>query len=50
MSGAWPVSERPRERLLTAGPHALSDGELLALLLGTGTRGQNAADLARGLL
>ena len=49
-SSAWPVSERPRERLLTAGPHALSDGELLALLLGTGTRGQNAADLARGLL
>ena len=49
-SSSWPVSERPRERLLAAGPHALSDGELLAVLLGTGTRGQNAAELARGLL
>jgi DNA repair protein RadC len=48
--GAWPVSERPRERLLAAGPNALSDGELLAVLLGTGTRGQNAVELARGLL
>ena len=46
----WPPSERPRERLLEAGPHALSDGELLAILLGTGTRGQSAAELARALL
>ena len=46
----WPASERPRERLLEAGPRALSDGELLAILLGTGTRGQSAAELARGLL
>ena len=44
----WPPSERPRERLLEAGPQALSDGELLAILLGTGTRGQSAAELARG--
>ena len=46
----WPRSERPRERLLHAGPHALSDGELLAVLLGTGTREQHVADLARALL
>jgi DNA repair protein RadC len=46
----WPLSERPRERLLEAGPQALSDGELLAILLGTGTRGQSAAELARALL
>jgi DNA repair protein RadC len=46
----WPRSERPRERLLLAGPQALSDGELLAVLLGTGTRGQSVAELARGLL
>jgi DNA repair protein RadC len=46
----WPESERPRERLLEAGPRALSDGELLAILLGTGTRGQSAVELARGLL
>src|SRR3970040_1949665 len=46
----WPRSERPRERLLAAGPATLSDGELLAVLLGTGIPGQNATDLARGLL
>ena len=47
---SWPPSERPRERLLEAGPQALSDGELLAILLGTGIRGQPVAELARGLL
>src|SRR5688572_17874131 len=46
----WPPSERPRERLLAAGPQALSDGELLAILLGTGVRGQPVAELARRLL
>jgi DNA repair protein RadC len=46
----WPPSERPRERLLEAGPRALSDAELLAILLGTGMRGQSAAELARALL
>ena len=46
----WPLSERPRERLLEAGPQALSDGELLAILLDPGTRGRSAAELARALL
>lgn len=46
----WPVSERPRERLLTRGVNALSDAELLAVLLRTGTRGSNALDTARALL
>jgi DNA repair protein RadC len=46
----WPPSERPRERLLAVGPQALSDGELLAILLGTGIRGASATDLARRLL
>ena len=46
----WPRSERPRERLLQSGPAALSDGELLAVLLGAGTPGRNAAELARALL
>ena len=50
MQPAWPPSERPRERLIEAGPQALSDGELLAIVLGTGTRGQSAAELARALL
>ncbi len=46
----WPRTERPRERLLGAGPRSLSDAELLAVLLGSGTRGQDVVALARALL
>ncbi|MGH8119018.1 MAG: RadC family protein [Gammaproteobacteria bacterium] len=46
----WPKLERPREKLLAKGPAALSDAELLAILLRTGTRGKTAVDLARDLL
>jgi DNA repair protein RadC len=46
----WPVNERPREKLLDQGPTALSDAELLAIFLRTGTRGKTAVDLARELL
>lgn len=46
----WPKSERPREKLLARGAQALSDAELLALFLGTGSRGKTAVDLARDLL
>lgn len=46
----WPLAERPRERLLEAGPTNLSDAELLAILLRTGQRGQSALDLARRLI
>ena len=46
----WPRTERPREKLLDRGPRALSDAELLALLIGSGTRGCSAVELARGLL
>jgi DNA repair protein RadC len=41
---------RPRERLMAAGPGALSDHELLAVLLNTGIRGKNVAVLAGELL
>ncbi|MGD8605098.1 MAG: DNA repair protein RadC [Anaerolineales bacterium] len=44
------ASQRPRERLLSLGPAALSNAELLAVLLGSGTRGQNAVSLAQQLL
>jgi DNA repair protein RadC len=44
------VADRPRERLAERGAAALGDGELLALLLSTGTRGQGACELAAGLL
>ncbi len=46
----WPEAERPRERLLGAGPGALSDAELLAIFLRTGMAGESAVDLARRLL
>jgi DNA repair protein RadC len=46
----WPASERPRERLLTRGPDGLSDAELLALLLRTGSGSRDAVQLARDLL
>lgn len=42
--------ERPRERMLENGSGALSDGELIAVLLRTGGPGRSALDLARGLL
>jgi DNA repair protein RadC len=46
----WPGGERPREKLLERGAHALSDAELLAVLLGSGVRGHSAVELARGLI
>ncbi len=46
----WPLSERPREKLLVKGPRALSDAELLAIFIRSGTRGQTALDLARHAL
>lgn len=46
----WPIEQRPRERLLAGGATALSDAELLAVLLRTGTAGKHAVELARELL
>lgn len=46
----WPEGERPREKLLIAGPSSLSDAELLAIFLRTGCAGRSAVDLARDLL
>ena len=46
----WPEQERPREKLLTQGAASLSNAELLAILLGSGTAEQNAVDLGRQLL
>lgn len=46
----WPDNEKPREKLLQRGPHALSDAELLAIFLRTGVKGKTAVDLARELL
>jgi DNA repair protein RadC len=45
-----PVSQRPRERLLRLGPEALTDHELLALVLRAGVRGHHVLDLAESLI
>ena len=45
-----PADARPREKLLSRGPSALADAELLALLLRTGLPGQGVLSLAQGLL
>ena len=47
---AWPTRDMPRERLLEAGPAALSDTELIALVLGSGLPGHNVFEVARSLL
>lgn len=47
---SWPEDERPRERLITRGPHALTDAELIAILLRVGVTGKSAIELGRDLL
>ncbi len=46
----WPETERPRERLMRHGPDALSDSELIGIILRTGSSVNTAMDLARQLL
>jgi DNA repair protein RadC len=46
----WRPEERPRERLLARGASALTDAELVAILLRTGIRDKTAVDLAEELL
>jgi DNA repair protein RadC len=42
--------DRPREKLLMKGAESLSDSELLAILIGNGTRSKTAIDLAKEIL
>ncbi len=46
----WAAEDRPREKLLLKGKSSLSDAELIAILLGTGTAALSAVDLAKKLL
>ncbi|HMO33419.1 MAG TPA: DNA repair protein RadC [Lacibacter sp.] len=46
----WAPDDRPREKLAANGPDVLSNAELIALLLGSGTRNQSALEVARQLL
>jgi len=47
---SWPRDDRPREKLLKKGSGALSNSELLAILLRTGVEGNSAIDLARQII
>lgn len=46
----WASEDRPREKLLTKGIASLSDAELLAILLATGTKSMSAVDLGKHIL
>ena len=46
----WAIDDRPREKLLLKGKECLSDSELLAILINTGSRKSSAVDLAREVL
>jgi DNA repair protein RadC len=46
----WSEDDRPREKLLLKGKTALSDAELIAILIGSGTRNESAVDLSKRIL
>lgn len=46
----WAVEDRPREKLIQKGTSSLSDAELLAILISSGTKDKSAVDLGRELL
>lgn len=47
---SWAEDDRPREKLIRKGRHVLSDAELIAILLGSGTRSLTAVDVAKQIL
>ena len=47
---SWAESDRPREKLLNKGVGVLSDAELIAILLGSGSRNESAVELAKRIL
>lgn len=47
---SWAEEDRPREKLLLKGKSALSDAELIAILIGSGTRSSSAVDVAKMIL
>ena len=46
----WDDADRPREKLLAKGKQALSDAELIAILLSSGNRDESAVDLSKRIL
>jgi DNA repair protein RadC len=47
---SWSEADRPREKLLDKGRHVLSDAELIAILIGSGSRNESAVELSRRIL
>jgi DNA repair protein RadC len=47
---SWAVEDRPREKLVLKGKATLSDAELIAILVGTGTASMSAVDVAKSIL
>jgi len=47
---AWAEEDRPREKLLLQGRRALSDAELIAILIGSGSRNETAVELSKRIL
>lgn len=46
----WAVEDRPREKYLTKGLQSLSDAELIAILIGSGSRDESAVELSKRIL
>lgn len=46
----WAIEDRPREKLLKKGVQSLSDAEIIALLIGSGTRNESAVELSQKVL
>src|SRR5476651_291094 len=47
---AWAEEDRPREKLLGQGRHTLTDAELIAILIGSGSRDESAVELSKRIL
>src|ERR1041385_595740 len=46
----WAEEDRPREKLLLKGRHVLTDAELIAILIGSGTKKESAVELSKRIL
>ena len=46
----WAEEDRPREKLMSLGPEALSNAELLAILIGSGSPEESAVDLMKHIM
>ena len=46
----WAEEDRPREKLMLKGRHALSDADLIAILIGSGTKDTSAIEIAKSIL